>query len=113
VTRYNERTEELVEVLWAYRCTPQTSTQETPYSLTYGTEEMIPVEVSEPSLKRQLFDLYLNQESLSVELDLLNKLRDKSKILRSRMHAPRSQAVQLESPTKIFSEGRRRLEDAK
>jgi len=34
-------TEELREVLWANRCTPQTTMQETPYSLTYGTEAMI------------------------------------------------------------------------
>jgi len=41
---------------------------------------MITVEVGEPSHKRQLFDLSLNQESLSVRLDLLNELRDNSKI---------------------------------
>jgi len=41
-------TGELIEVLWAYRCTPQTTTQETPYSLTYGTKVMIPVEVASP-----------------------------------------------------------------
>ena len=72
--------EELPEVLWAYRCTPQSTTQETPYSLTYGTEAMIPVEVREPSIRRQLFDVSLNKESLEVGLDLLNELRDKSKI---------------------------------
>jgi len=72
--------EELLEVLWAYRCTPQTTTQETPYSFTYGTEAMILVEVSEPSIKRQLFDLSLNKASLAVGLDLLHELRDKSKI---------------------------------
>jgi len=37
--------EELLKVFWAYRCIPQSTTQETPYSLTYGTEVMIPVEV--------------------------------------------------------------------
>jgi len=41
---------------------------------------MILVEVGEPSLRRQLFDLFINQESLSIGLDLLNELRDKSKI---------------------------------
>ena len=30
--------EELVEVLWAYRCTPQSSTNESPFSLVYGTD---------------------------------------------------------------------------
>jgi len=71
---------ELPEVLWAYRCTPQSTTQETPYGLTYGTEAMIPVEVGEPSIKCQLFDLSLNEESLAVDIDLLNELRDKCKI---------------------------------
>ena len=43
-------TEELIEVLWVYQCTPQTTTQETPFSLTYGTEAMILVEIGELSL---------------------------------------------------------------
>jgi len=42
---------ELIEVLWAYRCTPQTSTLNTPYSLTYGIEAMIPIELGLPSLR--------------------------------------------------------------
>jgi len=41
---------------------------------------MILVEVGEPSIRRQLFDLSLNHESLAVRLDLINELRDKSKI---------------------------------
>jgi len=73
-------TEELIEVLWAYSCTPQTTTQETPYSLTYGTEAMIPVEVAEPTIRRQMFDLTLNEESLVVNLDLVSEFRDKSRI---------------------------------
>jgi len=41
---------------------------------------MILVEVGELSIRRQLFDLSLNQESLAVRLDLINEFRDKSKI---------------------------------
>jgi len=41
---------------------------------------MILVEVGELSIIQQLFDLSLNKESLAVRLDLLNELRDKSKI---------------------------------
>nr|KYP60324.1 hypothetical protein KK1_015778 [Cajanus cajan] len=33
--------EELPEVLWAYRCTPQSTTKETPFRLTYGADAMI------------------------------------------------------------------------
>lgn len=36
-------TEELPNVLWAYRTMPQRSTGETLYSLTYGVEAVIPI----------------------------------------------------------------------
>jgi len=73
-------TKELLEVLWAYRCTPQTSTQETPYSMVYGTDAMIPVEVGEPTLRRQLVDMNHNNESLAVNLDIICELRDQARI---------------------------------
>jgi len=41
---------------------------------------MIPVEIGEPSLRRQTLDLELNKESLLVGLDLINELRDKCRI---------------------------------
>lgn len=36
---------ELSFVLWAFRTTPRRSTEETPYSLAYGTKFVIPLEV--------------------------------------------------------------------
>jgi len=54
--------------------------QETPYNLTYGTEVMIPGEVGEPTIRRQMLDLTLNKESLAVNLDLVSEFRDKSRI---------------------------------
>ncbi|XP_075100628.1 uncharacterized protein LOC142176555 [Nicotiana tabacum] len=41
----------LPKVLWAYRTMQKTSTGETPYSLVYGTDAVIPIEVGEPSLR--------------------------------------------------------------
>jgi len=38
-------TDELLEVLWAYKCIPQSSTGETPYNFTYGTDAMLLVDV--------------------------------------------------------------------
>ena len=38
--------EELPNVFWAYRITPRRSTRETLFSLTYGAEAMIPIEVN-------------------------------------------------------------------
>ena len=40
--------EELFEVLWAYKCTPQSATNESTFSLVYGVEVMIPVEIGNP-----------------------------------------------------------------
>ncbi|XP_074378382.1 uncharacterized protein LOC141719919 [Apium graveolens] len=37
--------EELAQVLWSYNTTPRTTTRETPFSLVYGCEAMVPVEV--------------------------------------------------------------------
>lgn len=37
--------DQLPHVLWSYRTTPRTATAETPCSLTYGTEVVIPAEI--------------------------------------------------------------------
>ncbi|KAL0411988.1 UNVERIFIED_CONTAM: hypothetical protein Slati_3788500 [Sesamum latifolium] len=37
--------EELTSVLWSYRTTPRGSTGESPFTLVYGTEAIIPVEL--------------------------------------------------------------------
>jgi len=47
--------EEIPEILWGYHCTPQFTTKETPYRLTYESDAMILVELSETSLRRQQF----------------------------------------------------------
>lgn len=49
--------DELPKVLWAYRCTPHDTTRESPFNLTYGIDAVLPVELSEPSLMRQIEDL--------------------------------------------------------
>jgi hypothetical protein len=49
--------EELPLVLWAYRTTPRRSTGVTPYSLAYGTEAVIPLEVGIPTLRTEVMEL--------------------------------------------------------
>nr|XP_009795505.1 PREDICTED: uncharacterized protein LOC104242179 [Nicotiana sylvestris] len=56
-------------VLWAYRTTPKTSTGEMPYSLVYGTDVVIPVEVGEPSLRYSNKNGPSNDESRLQDLD--------------------------------------------
>ena len=48
--------DELLEVLWGYRTTANTSTWETPFSLTYGYEAMVSVEIGAGSLRRKNYD---------------------------------------------------------
>ena len=47
---------DLLKVLWAYRTTARSTTGETPFSLAYGYEAMVPVELGAGSLRRDNFD---------------------------------------------------------
>lgn len=60
--------EELPSILWTYHCTPQSTTKETPFRLTYRTDAMIPVEIGEPSFRRKHFQSEENEEELRIEL---------------------------------------------
>ncbi|GAU50709.1 hypothetical protein TSUD_301140 [Trifolium subterraneum] len=69
-------TEELHNVLWSYRTTPHSTTGETPFRLTYGTEAIIPVEIGEPSSRIEYpYEEDINDELLRDELDLVEELR--------------------------------------
>jgi hypothetical protein len=68
--------DELPIVLWAYRTTHRTATGETPFSLTYGSEAVIPTEIGEPSLRVLSFDENGNELALQNNLDLLSEQRD-------------------------------------
>lgn len=67
---------ELPSVLWAYRTTPRRSTSATPFSLAYGMEAVIPLEVGLPTLRTGLFDQGENDVSLAKELDLAEERRE-------------------------------------
>ena len=70
--------EELPNVLWAYRTTAKTLTRKTPFRLTYGTETVIPVEVGVTSTKQATFSEEGNDDKLRLNLDCLDKVRDKA-----------------------------------
>ncbi|XP_027351054.1 uncharacterized protein LOC113862116 [Abrus precatorius] len=76
-----EWAEKLPEILWAYWCTPQTTTKETPFRLTYGTDVMVPVEIGEPSFRRENFKESAIEEALAVNLDLIDEIRDHAAIV--------------------------------
>jgi len=66
--------------VWAYHTTPQSSTKETPFSLVYGSDAMIPVEIQESSLRFQSFVAEASNEERKVNLDLLDEVREEARI---------------------------------
>nr|XP_027120487.1 uncharacterized protein LOC113737455 [Coffea arabica] len=68
--------EELPSVLWSYRTTPKSSTQETPFSLTYGAEAVIPAELLTPSPRLTAYVAEVNGEERQFDLDLIDEKRD-------------------------------------
>ncbi|XP_071697016.1 uncharacterized protein [Rutidosis leptorrhynchoides] len=67
--------DELPNVLWAHRTTPKRSTGETPFSLVYGTEAVIPAEICVPTQRIMAFDIEANSEALRENLNLLEERR--------------------------------------
>ena len=72
--------EELPHVLWAYRTTPRRSTGETPFSMTYEAEAVIPVERGFPTLRTSTFTSDGNDELLKKSLDLIDERREKAMV---------------------------------
>ncbi|XP_024032295.1 uncharacterized protein LOC112094829 [Morus notabilis] len=67
--------EELPKVLWAYRTTSQTTTGETPFSMAYGIDVVLPVKIETPTLRTVVYNADLNIEAMDGELDLLKEKR--------------------------------------
>uniref|UniRef100_A0A2N9G491 Uncharacterized protein n=1 Tax=Fagus sylvatica TaxID=28930 RepID=A0A2N9G491_FAGSY len=72
--------EELPNILWTYRTTPRCSTGETPFSLTYGVEAVIPLEIGLPTICTEYYDSVTNETSLATDLDLAKERRDSALI---------------------------------
>ena len=68
--------EELPHVLWTYRTTPCRSTGETPFSMTYGAEAVIPLETGFPTSRTSSFNPRGNNEQLTKSLDLVEEKRE-------------------------------------
>nr|GFA53206.1 hypothetical protein [Tanacetum cinerariifolium] len=72
--------EELSHVLWAHRTMIKSSHGDTPFSLTYGTEAVIPVEIRMLTYRTAAVDVVHNEEELWLNLDLLKERRERAAI---------------------------------
>ncbi|KAK2999843.1 hypothetical protein RJ639_023861 [Escallonia herrerae] len=70
--------DELHKILWAYNTTTRAPTGETPFSLSFGTEALIPIEIGLPSLRLTTYDTVRNEEALRANLDLLDEQREQA-----------------------------------
>ena len=66
--------EKLPFVLWAYRTSFRTSTRSTPYSLVYGMEAMLPIEIEMGSLRVALEHQISEIQWVQSHYDQLNLL---------------------------------------
>jgi len=72
--------EEVPRIVWAYHTTPQSLTKETPFSLVYGSDTMIPVEIQENLSCFQNFVVEESNEERKVNMDLLDEVREEARI---------------------------------
>ncbi|XP_074351989.1 uncharacterized protein LOC141691147 [Apium graveolens] len=72
--------EQLPWVLWSDRTTPKTSTGQTPFSLVYGTEAVLPTEVLTPTARYGLATYESNHVEMAHDLDTLDESRDMAKL---------------------------------
>ncbi|KAL2944011.1 Gypsy retrotransposon integrase-like protein 1 [Bienertia sinuspersici] len=69
--------ERLGEALWAYRTTYKSATQATPYSLVYGVEAILPLEIQIPSLRMAIQEGLTEEENAKLRLAELEALDEK------------------------------------
>ena len=74
--------EELPGILWAMRTTVKDATGHTPFSLVYGSEVVLPVEIGIPSTRIAYYSYDENDAEKRINLDLLPETRGNT-LLRS------------------------------
>nr|GFC89671.1 reverse transcriptase domain-containing protein [Tanacetum cinerariifolium] len=72
-------------VLWAHRTTIKVSTRDTPFSLVYGTEAIIPAEIEMPTIRSAEVNVATNDDERRIDLDLLEERRERAAISKLKM----------------------------
>ncbi|GKC84405.1 reverse transcriptase domain-containing protein [Tanacetum coccineum] len=72
--------DELPNILWAHQTMLKTSNGETPFSMTYSSEAVIPVEIGMPTYRTIQFNEAQNEEEMRLNLDLIQEKRDTAAI---------------------------------
>ncbi|XP_020688769.1 uncharacterized protein LOC110104134 [Dendrobium catenatum] len=101
----------MAEALWAYRSTFKTPTKATPYSLVFGVEAVLPLEVELPSLRVVIQNELTQEQNARLrmeELDALDEIRLQAQqnleIYRARMTKSFDRMKDLSSSKRYFKE---------
>lgn len=64
--------------IWAYRTSKHTSTQATPFSIVYGLEALVPVEITVPSARLVFASKILDPDNHVYDVEALEERRQTS-----------------------------------
>ena len=94
-------------ILWAYRTIPRRSNGESPFSLTFGAEAVIPAEIGVPTLRRQLSfkNEDQNEELLNDSLDVLDGKQDRAPVRMANYKQSVAKYYNSKVHPRTFSEG--------
>nr|GFA25403.1 reverse transcriptase domain-containing protein [Tanacetum cinerariifolium] len=76
--------DELPDVLWAHQTSIKQSNGEKPFSLTYGSEAVIPAEIGIPTYQTLMIREEYNEDEMRLNLDLLQERRETTAIREAR-----------------------------
>nr|GEV40546.1 reverse transcriptase domain-containing protein [Tanacetum cinerariifolium] len=79
--------EEILHVLWAHRTMIKSSNGDTPFSLMYRMEAVIPTRIGMPTIRTAEVDIVQNDEALEINLDLLEEIREQEAIREAKSKA--------------------------
>jgi ribonuclease HI len=68
--------DELPSTLWSYRTTYRSATGDTPFSLAFGSDALIPIELEIPTYRVANYDENENEQACRTTLDLLEERRE-------------------------------------
>ncbi|XP_073120721.1 uncharacterized protein [Henckelia pumila] len=71
--------DELPSVLWSYRTTTRSGTDETPYNMVYGTEAVLPAEIGQESARIIAYGPN-NNKLRAMDLDLVEEIRARASV---------------------------------
>ncbi|CAL5404388.1 unnamed protein product [Camellia sinensis] len=95
---------QLIVALWAYRTSKRKPTQATPYSLVYGSEAVLPIELEMPSARMALA-LGMVLEPRTTRLEALEEKHDRVAKVMERYHESIARAYNQTVVPRKFEEG--------